>query len=93
MMNNERFSVPEIIFRPDMIGLLVLFCKDEPLNISLLGLDQSGLAGTVLASISSLPEDLQGMFWANVGLIGGNTKLPGFRERLYERLVERLKFT
>jgi actin-related protein len=23
------------------------------------------------------------MFWANIGLIGGNTKFPGFRTRLY----------
>ncbi|KAG7445611.1 actin-like protein ARP6 [Guyanagaster necrorhizus] len=65
VMNNERFSVPEIIFRPDDIGL-----------------NQVGLAGTIAHSISLLPEDLQGMFWANIALIGGNTKFPGFRERL-----------
>ena len=35
------------------------------------------------ASIALLPEDLQGMFWANIGLIGGNTAMPGFRDRLY----------
>lgn len=23
------------------------------------------------------------MFWSNIGLIGGNTKFPGFRQRLY----------
>ncbi|KAK0187703.1 actin-like protein ARP6 [Armillaria mellea] len=65
VMNNERFSVPEVIFRPDDIGL-----------------NQLGLAGTIAASIALLPEDLQPMFWANITLIGGNTKLPGFRERL-----------
>ncbi|PBK97242.1 Actin/actin-like protein [Armillaria gallica] len=65
VMNNERFSVPEIIFRPDDIGL-----------------NQLGLAGTVAASIALLPEDLQPMFWANITLIGGNTKFPGFRDRL-----------
>ncbi|KAK7462277.1 Actin-related protein 6 [Stygiomarasmius scandens] len=64
-MNNERFTVPEIIFRPDDIGL-----------------DQCGLAATIAVSISLLPEDLQGMFWANIGLIGGNCKFPGFRKRL-----------
>ncbi|GLB38716.1 putative actin family protein [Lyophyllum shimeji] len=69
VMNNERFAVPELLFRPDDIGL-----------------DQSGLAATVALSISLLPQDLQGMFWANIGLIGGNTKFPGFRSRLMSEL-------
>ncbi|OBZ68644.1 Actin-like protein ARP6 [Grifola frondosa] len=68
-MNNERFTVPEIIFHPTDIGLR-----------------QSGIAETVAACISLLPEDLQGMFWANIGLIGGSTKFPGFRERLMSEL-------
>ncbi|KAL0574881.1 Actin-related protein 6, partial [Marasmius crinis-equi] len=65
VMNSERFSVPELIFRPDDIGL-----------------DQCGLAEAIAASISLLPEDVRGLFWANIGLIGGNTKFPGFRQRL-----------
>lgn len=68
-MNNERFTVPEIIFHPDNIGL-----------------DQCGLASAVAASIHLLPEDLRGMFWANIGLVGGNTNLPGFKERLMSEL-------
>jgi actin-related protein len=47
------------------------------------GLDQSGLATTIALSISHLPHDLHGMFWGNIGLIGGNIKFPGFRTRLY----------
>ncbi|KAJ3574134.1 hypothetical protein NP233_g1962 [Leucocoprinus birnbaumii] len=54
VMNNERFVVPEILFRPDDIGELLV--------------------------------SRRGMFWANIGLIGGNTKLPGFRERLLQEL-------
>ncbi|KAJ6476898.1 actin-related protein Arp6 [Mycena sanguinolenta] len=68
-MGNERFSVPEIIFHPNDIGL-----------------EQSGLPQTIATSISLLPNDLQGMFWANIGLIGGNTKIPGFRRRLLSEL-------
>ncbi|TFY68995.1 hypothetical protein EVJ58_g663 [Rhodofomes roseus] len=68
-MNNERFTVPEIMFRPDDIGL-----------------EQSGIASTVAQSVALLPEDLQGMFWAHIGLIGGNAKFPGFRERLESEL-------
>jgi len=45
-------------------------------------MDQTGLAATISFSISLLPSDLQGMFWANIGLIGGTTKFSGFRERL-----------
>ena len=41
------------------------------------GLPQSGLASAIAQSIALLPEDLQGMFWANIGLIGGTTKFPG----------------
>jgi actin-related protein 6 len=52
------------------------------MNYILLGLEQSGLAATVAASISLLPHDLRGMFWANIGLIGGSTNFPGFYERL-----------
>lgn len=82
IMNNERFVVPEILFRPDDIGgLLVciwcIACFDRSS-----GLEQTGLGSTIAHVISLLPEDLQGMFWANIGLIGGNTKLPGFCARL-----------
>jgi len=69
VMNNERFTVPELVFRPDDIGL-----------------DQGGLAEMIVFSISKLPSDLQGMFWSNIGLIGGNTKFKGFRERLISEL-------
>jgi len=68
-MNNERFTVPETIFRPDDIGL-----------------GQSGIASTIANSIALLPEDLQGMFWAHIGLVGGNAKFPGFHERLLSEL-------
>jgi actin-related protein 6 len=48
----------------------------------MVGLRQAGLGEAIVQSISLLPEDLQGMFWANVGLIGGSTKFPGFSARL-----------
>ena len=46
------------------------------------GLDQIGLAQAIAHSISLLPEELHGMFWGNIGLIGGNTKFPGLVQRL-----------
>lgn len=45
-------------------------------------MDQAGLAETVGNVISELPTELQGMFWANIGLIGGNFNLPGIETRL-----------
>ncbi|KIJ54052.1 hypothetical protein M422DRAFT_775294 [Sphaerobolus stellatus SS14] len=51
-----------------------------------IGLQQAGLAETVADAISVLPEDLQGLFWANIGLIGGNSCFPGFSDRLRQEL-------
>lgn len=58
----------------------ILFHPDD------IGLDQTGLAGAIDCAISRLPEDTRGMYWANIGLIGGNTKLPGFQDRLFTEL-------
>lgn len=92
VMNNERFAVPELVFRPDDIGTqaspISIFYPLLILRVSIsswflfLGIDQAGLSFTIAHSISLLPTDLQGMFWANIGLIGGNTKFSGFRDRL-----------
>jgi len=51
-----------------------------------IGLDQIGLAQAIGHSISLLPEELHGMFWCNIGLIGGNAKFPGFVPRLMKEL-------
>ena len=58
-------------------------------NGSVTGLDQAGLSSTIAHSISLLPEELQGMFWANIGLVGGSTKFSGFRARLYVLILLR----
>ncbi|KAJ3864444.1 actin-related protein Arp6 [Lentinula novae-zelandiae] len=85
VMKNERLSVPEIIFRPDDIGKLIILGLEGGFD-RFSGLNQSGLASTIAESIACLPEDLQPMFWENIGLIGGNTKFPGFRGRLLSEL-------
>ncbi|KAG8979491.1 Actin- protein 6 [Tulasnella sp. 425] len=68
-VENERFSVPELLFNPSDIGL-----------------DQAGLPQTIAHCISLLPTDVQGLFWANIGLVGGNAKYPGIEERLLTEL-------
>ncbi|KAI7818727.1 actin family [Gamsiella multidivaricata] len=64
-MNNERFTVPEILFNPSDIGM-----------------EQAGIPEAIVDAISACDEEIQGMLYANVVLIGGNAKLPGFKERV-----------
>jgi len=81
-MQNERFSVPELIFTPSDIGIICQLLGWHRLMIYFSGLSQAGLAQTVADAISVLPENLQGLFWANIGLLGGNTRFPNFANRL-----------
>ena len=71
-MTSDRFTVPEVLFRPSLLGL-----TNEP-----------GLAHLVAQSIEALPKDVQGLAWANVVLTGGCANLPGLRKRLTRELRE-----
>ncbi|KAL7411885.1 actin family [Mrakia frigida] len=51
-----------------------------------IGLPQVGIPEAIAQSIALLPEDLQGMFWSNIGVFGGSTLFPGFKERLQTTL-------
>ncbi|KAG8686991.1 Actin- protein 6 [Ceratobasidium sp. 423] len=53
---------------------------------SYVGLSQIGLPGTIAHSINSLPEELRGVAWGNIGLVGGNTLFDGFEQRLFHEL-------
>lgn len=68
-LGNERFAVPEVLFRPSDIGL-----------------KQSGLAWTIADAIGNMDASLQGLLWANIGVVGGNVLFPGFKERLQDEL-------
>lgn len=68
-MNNERFMVPEALFRP-----------------SDLGLNQAGLAETIVQSVKATHEDLHGLLYSNILLTGGTVKCPGFKDRLLKDL-------
>ncbi|KAG8743555.1 Actin- protein 6 [Ceratobasidium sp. 414] len=50
------------------------------------GLAQRGLVETVAHSIESLPEEMRGVAWANIGLVGGNCLFDGFEQRLFNGL-------
>jgi actin-related protein 6 len=46
-------------------------------------MSQAGLAESIAHSIASLPEEVRGMFWANIVCVGGNAGFDGFGKRLY----------
>ncbi|TYZ63756.1 hypothetical protein PybrP1_006611 [[Pythium] brassicae (nom. inval.)] len=47
-----------------------------------IGLDQAGVAEAIHQAVAACPAALHGALYANVLLVGGNTKLPHFRARL-----------
>ncbi|GAA5980133.1 hypothetical protein JCM11641_006924 [Rhodosporidiobolus odoratus] len=51
-------------------------------NPSTIDLNQSGLPEAIAGAITALPEELQGMFWANIICVGGSVAFEGFGDRL-----------
>lgn len=47
-----------------------------------IGMQQEGLSATILQSLYSLPQGLWQPFLANILVVGGSSKFPGFMERL-----------
>ena len=47
-----------------------------------IGMQQEGLPATILQSLYSLPDGLLQPFLANILVVGGSSKFPGFMERL-----------
>lgn len=51
-----------------------------------IGLQQTGLAETVMQSLSVLPPAIQASMLPNILVVGGNANIPGFVERLEEEV-------
>ena len=49
----------------------------------IIGSKQGGIAEAVMQAVDASPEELRSLLLANIVLVGGNCKLPGFVERLY----------
>jgi len=64
-MNNERFTIPELLFHPSDVGI-----------------NEMGISEAIISVIQGFPESMQPHFCKNIVLIGGNAKIPGFRERI-----------
>ncbi|CDK24177.1 unnamed protein product [Kuraishia capsulata CBS 1993] len=67
---DERFSVPEVLFYPEIVRLET----------------KAGLVKTILDSLNSCPELIRPLLTANMVLVGGTAKLPNYKERLYSEL-------
>ncbi|KAF2799969.1 Actin/actin-like protein [Melanomma pulvis-pyrius CBS 109.77] len=68
-LGNERFAVPELLFRPTDIGI-----------------QEAGIPGAIMESLSVLPEAMKAAMLTNIVVVGGNSLIPGFIERLESEL-------
>ncbi|PRP89165.1 actin-related protein 6-like [Planoprotostelium fungivorum] len=64
-LNNERISIPEILFNP----------KNE-------GINQAGIAETIIQSVESCHPDMHAALYNNILLTGGSACFRGFRDRV-----------
>lgn len=51
-----------------------------------IGLQQAGLAQTIVDAVEAAHPDLHPLLYSNVLCTGGSAKCPGFRDRLYKEL-------
>ena len=56
------------------------FCRLQLLVCA--GLPQGGIAEAVKQSIECCAQEIQPLLWANILLVGGSTKIQGFKDRL-----------
>lgn len=47
-----------------------------------IGIQQTGLPETIAYVISQMPPEVQGMFWAHIGVVGGLGNIEALGERL-----------
>lgn len=50
------------------------------------GLQEGGLPSVIMQSVEAMPSSIRAAMLANVVLVGGNVKIPGFTDRLYATL-------
>lgn len=71
-LGNERFMVPEAIFRPS----------------ELLGIDMVGIQHQIFDVVKHCPIDVRKTLLQNIVLSGGSTLFPGFAERLQKEVLD-----
>ena len=86
-IGSERFRAPEILFRPDVVGMyaywsLILFLFSE----RLVGEELPGVHDLVMSSVMKTDLDLRRSLFSSIVLSGGSTLFPGFGARLLNEL-------
>lgn len=71
-LNNERITIPEILFHPSDIGI-----------------QQKGIAETVVECVKDCPPDAQYQLLENIVLTGGNACFKNFHARLFDDIRKR----
>lgn len=67
---DERFSVPETLFHPEIVEIM----------------NKPGIVETIVDSINSVPELIRPLLVSNIAVIGGNFNLKHLEERLLAEL-------
>ncbi|CAO3608288.1 unnamed protein product [Mucor hiemalis] len=75
--------------KKDMASEQVLAMNNERFMIpeilmhpSDVGLDQAGIPEAIAQSVDACDPSIQGLLFANIVLVGGNAKIPGYMERI-----------
>ncbi|KUF97920.1 DmX protein 1 [Phytophthora nicotianae] len=64
------------------MGVEMVTVPEVMFHPSDIGINQAGIAETIVQTVEACPEELSGAFYANILLVGGNTKFKNFRQRL-----------
>lgn len=64
------------------MGVEMVSVPEVLFNPSDIGINQAGIAEAIVQAVEVCPEELSGAFYANILLVGGNTKFKNFRQRL-----------
>ncbi|CAG8712241.1 4372_t:CDS:10 [Racocetra persica] len=78
-MNNERFTVPEILFNPSDIGM-------NQAGIPEVIVEAINATHPDMFPFPVNDVDLHGLFYGNIVLVGGNSLFAGYKERIEKDL-------
>ncbi|CAH0485609.1 unnamed protein product [Peronospora farinosa] len=64
------------------MGVEMITVPEVLFNPTDIGIHQAGIAEAIVQAVKTCPEELSDAFYANILLVGGNTKFKNFRQRL-----------
>lgn len=85
-LHDERFTVPEAYFHPE----IMLDNNSYSRHAVLQNANFKSVSDLVVSAIMACPEAARPLLLANINVIGGLSRLPGFSERLVSELKKEL---